>query len=139
MGRGNECEIRVESPSISRNHACITKKYGDYHIFDNKSKFGTLVREAKIYLEIDSTRKGVQIDRSVFMFSICKKNYLNWGLSQWFQPTYYEARVHIFIHSWKKILELFCGLHSIVFALKGMFFVIKHTNKWLMNHLKWKK
>ena len=77
MGRGNECEIRVESPSISRNHACITKKYGDYHIFDNKSKFGTLVREAKIYLEIDSTRKGVQIDRSVFMFSICKKNYLN--------------------------------------------------------------
>jgi pSer/pThr/pTyr-binding forkhead associated (FHA) protein len=50
MGRGNECEIKVDSPSISRNHACIQKRSGDYYIFDNKSKFGTLVREPKIYL-----------------------------------------------------------------------------------------
>ena len=72
MGRGNECEIKVDSPSISRNHARIMKKYGDYYVFDNKSKFGTLVKDQKIYLEIDFTKKGIQIDRSVLMFSLCK-------------------------------------------------------------------
>jgi pSer/pThr/pTyr-binding forkhead associated (FHA) protein len=73
MGRGNECEIIVDSPSISRNHACIVKKHGDYFVFDNKSKFGTLIKDSKLYLELDFTKKGIQIDRSVLMFSICKK------------------------------------------------------------------
>ena len=50
MGRGNECEIQVDSPSISRNHACIVKKYGEYYVFDNKSKYGTLLKDKKLYL-----------------------------------------------------------------------------------------
>lgn len=50
MGRGNECEIRVDSPSISRNHARIALKEGEYYVYDNKSKFGTVVRDNKIYL-----------------------------------------------------------------------------------------
>lgn len=74
MGRGNECEIRVDSPSISRNHACIVKKYGEYYVFDNKSKFGTLLKDKKMYLEMDFTKKGIQIDRSVLMFSLSKRN-----------------------------------------------------------------
>ena len=63
----------MDSPSISRNHARIIKKYGDYYVFDNKSKFGTLVKDPKLYMEIDSTKKGLQIDRSVFMFSLSKE------------------------------------------------------------------
>lgn len=50
IGRGNECEIKVDNPSISRNHARIVKQHGDYVVFDNKSKFGTLIKDPKIYL-----------------------------------------------------------------------------------------
>ena len=62
----------MDSPSISRNHARIVKQYGDYYVFDNKSKFGTLVKDTKLYIEIDHTKKGLQIDRSVLMFSLTK-------------------------------------------------------------------
>ena len=72
MGRGNECEILVDSPSISRNHARIVKRHGDYYVFDNKSKFGTLLKDSKICLDLDFSKKGIQIDRSVLMFSLSK-------------------------------------------------------------------
>jgi len=53
-------------------------KFGsNYFIFDNKSKFGTTVRDNKIYLDLDFTRKGVQIDRTIIMFQICKKTLLH--------------------------------------------------------------
>ena len=76
IGRGNECEIRVDSPSISRNHARISKLGNYYYVFDNKSKFGTTVRDNKIYLELDSTKKGLQIDRTVLMVQLLRKKYL---------------------------------------------------------------
>lgn len=44
LGRGHDCEVRVTDISVSRNHAKIEKVGSDYYIFDNKSKFGTLVR-----------------------------------------------------------------------------------------------
>lgn len=76
VGRGNECEIRVDSPSISRNHARIVKQGVDYYIFDCKSKFGTTVRDNKIYLELDLTKKGLQIDRTVLMLQLQRKKLL---------------------------------------------------------------
>ncbi len=45
LGRGHECEIRITDISVSRNHARIDKIGDDYYVFDNKSKFGTLVKE----------------------------------------------------------------------------------------------
>lgn len=77
MGRGSECEIRVDSPSISRNHARITKQGVNYYVYDNKSKFGTTVRDNKIYLDLDLTKKGVQIDRTVLMMQLVRKNLLD--------------------------------------------------------------
>ena len=44
IGRGHECEIRITDISVSRNHARIDKIAEDYYVFDNKSKFGTLVK-----------------------------------------------------------------------------------------------
>lgn len=44
LGRGHECEIRITDISVSRNHAKIDKNGNDYYIFDNKSKFGTLIK-----------------------------------------------------------------------------------------------
>jgi pSer/pThr/pTyr-binding forkhead associated (FHA) protein len=48
LGRGHECEIRITDISVSRNHALIkhiSGPNGGFYIFDNKSKFGSLVRE----------------------------------------------------------------------------------------------
>lgn len=44
LGRSNECEIKITDISVSRTHAIIRKKDGSFYIFDNKSKFGTLIR-----------------------------------------------------------------------------------------------
>ena len=44
LGRGHDCEIRITDISVSRNHAKIEKRGSEYWVFDNKSKFGTLVK-----------------------------------------------------------------------------------------------
>lgn len=44
LGRGHECEIRITDISVSRNHAYIKNIGEGFYLFDNKSKFGTLVK-----------------------------------------------------------------------------------------------
>jgi hypothetical protein len=44
LGRGHDCEIRITDISVSRNHALIKFNGSAFHVFDNKSKFGTLVK-----------------------------------------------------------------------------------------------
>lgn len=44
LGRGHECEIRITDISVSRSHAFIKNVNGSFYLFDNKSKFGSLVR-----------------------------------------------------------------------------------------------
>jgi pSer/pThr/pTyr-binding forkhead associated (FHA) protein len=68
LGRGHECEIRVTDISVSRNHARIDKVGDDYYIFDNKSKFGTLVKEEQLSLDLSRIKQGVQIGRTVITF-----------------------------------------------------------------------
>lgn len=48
LGRGHDCEIRITDISVSRNHALIKFNGSGFSIFDNKSKFGTLVKEDKM-------------------------------------------------------------------------------------------
>jgi pSer/pThr/pTyr-binding forkhead associated (FHA) protein len=72
LGRGHDCEIRVTDISVSRNHAKIEKIGNDYYIFDNKSKFGTLVREEKLEIELSRIKQGVQIGRTVMTFEKTK-------------------------------------------------------------------
>ncbi len=43
MGRGHESGVRVNDISVSRVHAIIKFKDGDFYVSDNNSKFGTLV------------------------------------------------------------------------------------------------
>jgi pSer/pThr/pTyr-binding forkhead associated (FHA) protein len=63
----------VTDISVSRNHAKIEKIGNDYYIFDNKSKFGTLVREEKLEIELSRIKQGVQIGRTVMTFEKTKK------------------------------------------------------------------
>ena len=53
---------------MSRNHARIDKIGDDYFIFDNKSKFGTLVKEDNLVLEVTRIKQGIQIGRTVITF-----------------------------------------------------------------------
>ena len=73
MGRGHESEVRVCDISVSRCHALVKYKDGQYFLEDNLSKFGTLVIPQKemITLEPEKT-KAVQIGRSVISFTIKK-------------------------------------------------------------------
>lgn len=73
LGRGHDCEVRVTDISVSRNHAKIEKVGSDYYIFDNKSKFGTLVREERLEIELSRIKQGVQIGRTVMTFEKTRK------------------------------------------------------------------
>jgi pSer/pThr/pTyr-binding forkhead associated (FHA) protein len=73
IGRGHDCEIRVTDISVSRNHALIQKMGNGYIVFDNKSKFGTLVREPGLKIQLNSVKQGIQIGRTVMTFEKFKK------------------------------------------------------------------
>lgn len=74
IGRGHECEIRITDISVSRKHAIIKNIKNEFYIFDNKSKFGTLVREENMSFEIrkEHEKKAIQIGRSIVEFEMIK-------------------------------------------------------------------
>lgn len=43
IGRGNESDVRISDISVSRNHAMVKVANNGLYLFDNGSKFGTLV------------------------------------------------------------------------------------------------
>lgn len=73
LGRGHECEIRITDISVSRNHGLIKNQPDGFYIYDNKSKFGTLVRDEKMEIEISRLGQGVQIGRTVVSFELRKE------------------------------------------------------------------
>lgn len=74
LGRGHDCEIRITDISVSRNHALIKFNNNGFHIFDNKSKFGTLVKEDNMNVEVGSKQQqGIQIGRTVVILDVCKE------------------------------------------------------------------
>lgn len=59
---------------MSRNHALIKHNADGFYIYDNKSKFGTLVREENsLSLEISNEERAVQIGRTFISFDIKSK------------------------------------------------------------------
>jgi predicted component of type VI protein secretion system len=70
LGRGHECDIRLEEVSMSRWHASIRYCDGKFEVEDNKSKFGTLVSLNKpCSLESGSTI-SVKVGRTVLALSL---------------------------------------------------------------------
>ena len=47
MGRGHQCDLRVSDISVSRLHAYIKFENGGFVMYDNNSKFGSLVKLTK--------------------------------------------------------------------------------------------
>ena len=43
LGRGHQCDLRISDISVSRIHAHLKFEDGKFLIYDNDSKFGTLI------------------------------------------------------------------------------------------------
>lgn len=50
MGRGHACDMRINDISVSRVHSIIQFQDNQFRIFDNDSKFGTLIHLNKPFL-----------------------------------------------------------------------------------------
>jgi hypothetical protein len=57
---------------VSRSHAFIKNVNGSFYLFDNKSKFGSLVREENMGLELGKQSHGLQIGRTVLSIEMKK-------------------------------------------------------------------
>lgn len=73
IGRGHLCDLRVTDISVSRVHALIKFIDDKFMIFDNDSKFGTLVLLDKDY-PVKTDKAAIQIGRTVFTFVLKYKN-----------------------------------------------------------------
>lgn len=59
---------------MSRNHAKIKMNPDGFYIYDNKSKFGTLVRDENLFdLEVNNMEKGIQMGRTFVEVQVKKK------------------------------------------------------------------
>jgi len=67
MGRGHQCDFRISDISVSRIHAHLKFDDGKFLIYDNDSKFGTLVLLSQNYT-VKEDKAAVQIGRTVFTF-----------------------------------------------------------------------
>jgi hypothetical protein len=73
MGRGHEAEVRINDISVSRCHAYI--KFipnSGFHIEDNNSKFGTIVKLKEPYCLKKDTNVSLQAGRTIISM-ICKE------------------------------------------------------------------
>ena len=68
LGRKN-CEIKIPHSSISRVHATMKYDKGEFRLFDNNSKYGTLLMLKKP-LKISHQKTGIQIGRSVIIVQL---------------------------------------------------------------------
>ncbi len=68
LGR-KDCEIKIPHTSISRLHATIVYSKGEFRLFDNNSKYGTLLKLKKP-LKITHQKQGLQIGRSVIIVQL---------------------------------------------------------------------
>ena len=64
LGRGHECQIRLTDISVSRIHAHFRLENGRFLIFDNVSKFGTLIK-IQNSIPITEERAAIQVGRTV--------------------------------------------------------------------------
>lgn len=73
IGRGHVCDLRVSDISVSRLHALVKFDKDRFLIFDNDSKFGTLVKLDR-HFPVQAEKAAIQVGRSVFTFVLKHKS-----------------------------------------------------------------
>ena len=68
IGRGHECEIRITDISVSRKHAEIILKEGEFYVADTKAKFGTLIKLEEDFVLTPTRTIKIQCGRTVYEF-----------------------------------------------------------------------
>ena len=68
LGRGEDCLIRINDPTVSRKHASLSYQYGKVILEDLKSKCGTWVNHQRICRHILSHGDNIVIGRAEFVF-----------------------------------------------------------------------
>ena len=69
IGRQHVCDLRISDISVSRVHAFLKFNDKKFSLFDNDSKFGTLIFLDKDY-PVRSEKAAIQIGRTVFTFVV---------------------------------------------------------------------
>jgi len=64
LGRGHDCDVRINDISVSRTHSYIMLNKDKIYLHDFKSKFGTLVLMQK-EIEISENKMSLQIGRTL--------------------------------------------------------------------------
>lgn len=72
IGRETDSEIKLLDISVSRHHAKIRYSHNRFYIYDNKSKFGTLVSSFKNLPLTLSSELTIQTDRTLVTFTVKK-------------------------------------------------------------------
>lgn len=80
MGRGHQCDFRISDISVSRIHSHLKFEDGKFIVYDNDSKFGTLILLNQNYA-VKEDKAAVQIGRTVFTFVQKKVPDDNWQSS----------------------------------------------------------
>ncbi|HOK18767.1 MAG TPA: FHA domain-containing protein, partial [Caldisericia bacterium] len=70
IGRGKNCNIQVEDPTVSRQHAVIYFKNNNYYIKDLKSENGTFVNDKKVDETILKPNDVIGIGKYLVEFTI---------------------------------------------------------------------
>lgn len=65
LGRGHDSELRINDISVSRKHASLEYKDGNFVLTDLKSKFGTLMLISESVKLSEQNNKTFQIGRTV--------------------------------------------------------------------------
>lgn len=81
MGRSADCDIRMTDISISRVHAYLENKDGQFYIKDNNSKFGSLIKLQADILVLPGKDLSIQFNDCIvnislvsdFCSSLCRK------------------------------------------------------------------
>jgi small-conductance mechanosensitive channel len=72
IGRGEDCEIDLPDPVVSKEHAKITVEDGAYFVEDSGSKHGTIVNDVKVEKRKVKLRSGdeITVGETVLRFEV---------------------------------------------------------------------
>lgn len=67
LGRGKDCDLKIEDLTISSHHASITKEGGEFYIKDHGSTNGVFVNDVKIDKRIIKNGDVIRLGKAVLM------------------------------------------------------------------------